>query len=89
MKILLNNGYVQFVFKDADTVTLTDTKLSATETNDAGNATSWEDTNFTTGNSKLIESVTAEDFILALWPTGPRHWRNSSYELNLEQRLGA
>jgi len=86
MKILLNSGYMQFIFKDADTVTLTDTKLSATETDSLGNSQSWENTNFTTLNSELLESVSAEDMILGIWAQGPRQWNTNTYEQNEEQR---
>ena len=85
MKLILKAGYLQFVFQDTDTVTLTATKLSATETDDLGDPVSWESVDFTTLNSQLLESVTAEDFILGLWPQGPRFWNTSTYEQNMEQ----
>jgi len=85
MKLILKAGYLQFVFQDTDTVSLTTTKLSATETDDLGNPVSWESADFTTLNSQLLESVTAEDFILGLWPQGPRFWNTSTYEQNMEQ----
>jgi|TARA_R110000824_G_scaffold70620_1_gene181059 hypothetical protein len=86
MKILLQGGYIQFVFKDADTVALTDTKLSATETDSLGDSQSWENTNFTTLNSELFESVSAEDMILSIWSQGPRLWNPDSFRVNQEQR---
>ena len=86
MKILLHGGYIQFVFKDADTVALTNTKLSATETDSAGNSQSWEDTKFTTLNSELLESISAEDMILSIWSQGPRQLNPDSFSVNQEQR---
>lgn len=86
MKIIIYQGYLALIFKDSDTVTLTDTKLSATETNSAGDSESWEDTAYNTANSQLLESVTAEDLILGTWSQGPRLWDQNNYGVNQGER---
>ena len=86
MKVLINDGNVKFLFKDTDTVALTDTKLTATETDGVGAAVSWEDARFTSNNSQLIEATTAEDYILATWELGPRQWFGNSYATNMGGR---
>jgi|TARA_R110002020_G_scaffold135354_1_gene302265 hypothetical protein len=58
------SGELKWIFKDSDTVALSDTKLSVTETDYAGDTQSWERADITTDTWELI-TATAEEYLLA------------------------
>ena len=57
------SGEIRWIFKDADTVALNDSKLAVTETDRNSDSQSWERTDITDDDWELI-TATAEEYLL-------------------------
>tara|TARA_R100001129_G_scaffold186177_1_gene176800 strand:- start:39 stop:299 length:261 start_codon:yes stop_codon:yes gene_type:complete len=86
MKLVVKEtGFIQFIFKDTDTVAIDQFKLAVTETDKDGTSQSWESTSHNNSMYSLVEDVTAEMYQLGT-QDDPNHYVMQTYESNLKRR---
>ena len=86
MKLVVKEtGFIQFIFKDTDTVAIDQFKLAVTETDKDGTSQSWESTSHNNSMYSLVEDVTAEMYQLGT-QDDPNHYIMQTYESNVKRR---